>query len=560
MNFILLKDMLFMVLGGLTIFLLGMHNMSNGMQAIAGNKMRQLINAVTNNRIMAIILGFIVTAVIQSSSVTSVMVVGFVNAELMTLTQALGVILGADIGTTVTGWILVLNIGKYGLPILGASGLFYLFSKNDKVRYIAMMFMGIGMVFFGLELMKNGFKPIRSEPEFLALFSAFSPDTFGGLILCASTGAIVTAIIQSSSAAVGIVMGMAVTGVLTFNSSVALVLGMNIGTTVTALLACIGTTTNAKRAAYGHTIIKIIGVLWVLPIFPFYLKILPVISGVDPSTMIIKDGVETFPHIIRGIAVAHTIFNIANVIFVFPFITFLVKILIKIAPDKPFKELPHLTQLDIRMLDTPIMVIEQSRNEILHIGQTINEIFKDLKYELSTNETDENRIKNIFKQEENIDIFQKEISTFLINTISAEITRDLVLEAQAHLRITDEYESISDQITNILKLKLKLKNNGISLTDKEHKDIIDLHNTVNDYFNLINTAIIERNSNISAEAYAEGSSIAHLFREKRSLHLEHIANTKTDPLLSVSYMNMLNAYRNIKDHILNAAEVQAGEK
>ena len=215
--------MFFMVLGGLGIFLLGMHNMSNGMQAIAGNKMRQLINAVTNNRIMAVTVGFFVTAIIQSSSVTSVMVVGFVNAELMTLTQALGVILGADIGTTVTGWILVLKIGKYGLPILGAAGLVYLFSKNDRTHYIAMMFMGIGMVFFGLELMKNGFKPIRSEPEFLALFSAFSPDTLGGLLLCAATGAIVTAIIQSSSAAVGIVMGMAVTGVLNFDASVALV-------------------------------------------------------------------------------------------------------------------------------------------------------------------------------------------------------------------------------------------------------------------------------------------------------------------------------------------------
>ena len=560
MNVSVLTDMFFMVLGGLGIFLLGMHNMSNGIQAIAGNKMRQLINAITNNRIMAIIVGFFVTAIIQSSSVTSVMVVGFVNAELMTLTQALGVILGADIGTTVTGWILVLKIGKYGLPILGAAGLFYLFSKNERIHYIAMMFMGIGMVFFGLELMKNGFKPIRSEPEFLALFSAFSPDTLGGLMLCAATGAIVTAIIQSSSAAVGIVMGMAVTGVLTFDSSVALVLGMNIGTTVTALLSCLGTTTNAKRAAYGHTIIKVIGVMWILPLFPLYLKLLPLLSGVDPSTVIIKDGVETFPHILRGIAVAHTVFNIANVIIILPFVTLLTKVLIKIAPDKPFKELPHLTQLDIRMLDTPMIVIEQSRNEILFIGKTINEIFDDLKHVISSDEPDENSTKNIFKQEENIDIFQKEISTFLINTISAEITRELVIEAQAHLRITDEYESISDQITNILKLKLKLKNNGISLTDNEQNDIIDLHNNVKDYFNLINNAIIENNRNVSAEANTNGSYIAHLFREKRSHHLEDIARSKPDPLLSVSYMNMLTAYRTLKDHILNVSEVLTDEK
>jgi phosphate:Na+ symporter len=335
---------------------------------------------------------------------------------------------------------------------------------------------------------------------------------------------------------------------------------MNIGTTVTALLACLGTTTNAKRAAYGHTIIKVIGVMWILPIFPLYLKILPLLSGADPATVIVKDGVETFPHILRGIAVAHTVFNIANVILIFPFVTFLTKALIKIAPDKPFKELPHLTKLDIRMLDTPMIVIEQSRNEILRMGKIINELFDDLKLVVSSDEADENKTKNIFKQEENIDIFQKEISTFLISTISAEITRELVIEAHAHLRITDEYESISDQITDILKLKLKLKNSGISLTDNEHNDIIELHNRIKDYFNLINTAIIEKNNTIIADATTNGSYIAHLFREKRSRHLEDIARTKPDPLLSVSYMNMLNAYRNLKNHILNVAEVLAGEK
>ena len=267
MEFSILLDMLFMGVGGLSIFLLGMNNMSNGMQAIAGNKMRQLIRAVTNNRFMALGIGFLVTAIIQSSSVTTVMVVGFVNAQLMTLTQAIGVILGANIGTTVTGWILVLKIGKYGLPLLGFAGLYFLFCKNERNRYFARMVMGIGMVFFGLGLMKNGFKPIRSEPEFLSLFQAFSPETISGLLLCAITGAIVTGIVQSSSASVGIVMGMASTGVITFSASVALVLGMNIGTTITAFLASLGTNTNAKRTAYAHTFINVVGALIVLPFF-----------------------------------------------------------------------------------------------------------------------------------------------------------------------------------------------------------------------------------------------------------------------------------------------------
>jgi phosphate:Na+ symporter len=555
-----LFDMLFTVVGGLSIFLLGMNNMSAGMQAVAGNKMRQLVGAVTNNRFMALTVGFLVTAIIQSSSVTTVMVVGFVNAQLMTLTQAIGVILGANIGTTITGWILVLKIGKYGLPLLGFAGIYFLFSKHERNRYIARMVMGVGMIFFGLELMKNGFKPLRSEPEFLALIQSVSPETIGGLILCATTGAIITAIIQSSSASVGIVMGMASTGVITFPASVALVLGMNIGTTITAFLASLGTNTNAKRTAYAHTFINILGALIVLPFFSLYMKIIPAIAGIDPSTSILKDGVETFPHIITGIAIAHTTFNIFAVVIFIPFISIMSKILLRIVPDKPFKEQPHLTKLDVRMLDTPMMVIEQSRNEILHMGQTIKGLLNDLRSIISDRKDTENKIKNIFREEENIDNIQKEITTFLMDTISGEVPHSLLQEAHSQLRMADEYESMSDYITNILKLKLKLQNENISLLNDDKINILSLHDKINSYHNLVHTAILERNPQVISEVKAEGNAIVYNFREVRAKHLQNISDTKSDPLLSVTYMNMLNSYRRIKDHAENVAEALAGEK
>ena len=555
-----LFDMLFTVVGGLSIFLLGMNNMSAGMQAVAGNKMRQLVSAVTNNRFMALTVGFLVTAIIQSSSVTTVMVVGFVNAQLMTLTQAIGVILGANIGTTITGWILVLKIGKYGLPLLGFAGIYFLFTKNEKNRYIARMIMGVGMVFFGLELMKNGFKPLRSEPEFLALIQSVSPETIGGLILCAATGAIITAIIQSSSASVGIVMGMASTGVIGFSASVALVLGMNIGTTITAFLASLGTNTNAKRTAYAHTFINILGALIVLPFFSLYMKIIPAIAGIDPNTSVLKDGVETFPHIIKGIAIAHTTFNIFAVVIFIPFISIMSKVLLKIVPDKPYKEQPRLTKLDVRMLETPMMVIEQSRNEILHMGQTIKGLLNDLRAIMSDRDDTENKIKNIFLEEENLDNIQKEITTFLMDTISGEVPHDLVQEAHSQLRMADEYESMSDYITNILKLKLKLQNDNISLLSDDKINILSLHDKINSYFNLVHTAILERNPEIMSEVTAEGQAIVYQFREVRAKHLQNISDTKSDPLLSVTYMNMLNSYRRIKDHVENVAEALAGEK
>lgn len=550
----------FKVLGGLALFLLGMNYMSGGIQAVAGTKLRQLISAVTNNRFMALGVGFSVTALIQSSSATSVIVVGFVNSGVMTLVQAIGVILGADIGTTVTGWILVLNIGEFGLPLIGVFGITYLFARKDNTRYIAMMIMGLGMIFFGLELMKLGFKPLRDVQAFLDLFHAFRPETFSGLIACAMTGTFITGIVQSSSASVGIVMGMASTGIMTFDTAVALVMGMNVGTTVTALLASLGATTNAKRAAYAHTLIKVIGLFWVLPLFPFFLKIIPVIMGEDPATIRLVNGVESYPFIIQGIAIAHTMFNVINVILHLPFVHQLARLLEKIAPDSPDETPAKITKLDIRMLTTPVIVIEQSRREIINMGNILLEMLEDLSTVIKEGFDNEKSIKTVFKREEDLDLMQKEISTFLVDILAMDLPHNQVIEAQYQLRIVDEYESISDYIANIMKLLLKLRDNSLKLNDVKKKEIIELHDHITEYFKLINNSIRSRSKPDSSYIYAEGKSITHHFRELRTKHLQRLSGKKVDPLMSVSYMNMLNSYRRIRDHVMNVAEAMIGEK
>ncbi|GMT42622.1 MAG: hypothetical protein IEMM0002_1033 [bacterium] len=224
----MLSKIVLQVTGGLGMFLLGMKYMSDGIQSFAGNQLRRLISAVTDNRLVALLVGVLFTCMVQSSSITTVMIVGLVNSGVMTLLQSLGVMMGANIGTTITGWILVLKIGKYGLPILGMASFFYLFSKNEKVRFYAMTIMGIGMIFFGLELMKNGFKPLRSSPGFIEWFSMFNAGTYFGIIKLALTGCLATLIIQSSSATLAITMGLASSGVIGFESAAALVLGENI--------------------------------------------------------------------------------------------------------------------------------------------------------------------------------------------------------------------------------------------------------------------------------------------------------------------------------------------
>lgn len=560
MDYSLVTLIFFNVSGGLAIFLLGLSYMSGGIQAVAGAKLRKLIGAVTNNRIMALGVGFSVTALIQSSSATSVLVVSFVNSGVMTLVQAIGVILGADIGTTVTGWILVLDIGVYALPVVGVFGILYLFSKNENLKYISMMLMGLGMIFFGMELMKAGFKPLREVEAFLNLFISFRPDHFTGLIACALIGAFITALVQSSSASVGIVMGMASTGVLDFETSVALVMGMNLGTTVTALLASLGASTNAKRAAYAHALIKAIGLLWVLPLFPFFLRIIPVIVGQDPSAIRVVNGVETFPFIIQGIAIAHTIFNILNVLLHLPFIKQIALLLEKLIPDHSKDKEVKYTKFDIRMLGSPVIIIEQSRREIINMGNSIITMFDDLKTVIKNGFDEEKCIRSVFRKEEELDVVQKEITIFLVEIISKDLPYTQIIEAQAQLRITDEYESISDYIANIMKLLLKLRDNSMGLSDNKKRELTTLLNDLEKYFDYINNSVILDKKPDTTYIYAEGKAITHHFRELRNKHLQRLANEKVEPLMSVTYMNILNSFRRIRDHAVNVAEVMIGER
>ena len=552
---------LFSVIGGLGIFLLGMKNMSEGMQAVAGARMRKLINAVTNNRFIACGVGISITSLIQSSSVTTVMVVGMVNAGLMSLKQAIGVILGADIGTTITGWILVLHIAKYGLPIMGFSAFFFLFSKNERIRYSALMILGLGMVFFGLQLMKEGFYPLREMPEFLAFFSRFKPDSYFGVLRCCLVGTIVTAVVQSSSATLGITIGLVGTGIINFETGAALVLGENIGTTITACLASLGASTNAKRAAIAHILIKVVGVGWITAIFPAYIGLIKGIVGSELITSAQNiNGSATFVHAMRAIALSHTGFNIANVLLFLPFTQVLAQVLPRIMPDKVRKESPHLKFIDVRMLDTPAISIQQSRNEILRMSQIVIEMLEELKVVIE-NETGKKAVEEeIFRQEEELDVTQKEITEFLSSLLSGNVPHNVMNNGRIQLRMADEYESISDYITNILKLNLKMRKSGLHMTDEARREIIDLHSRVLTYVNFITDSVKKDNTRILREANKQSRAITHFVKEYRGKHLERVGTEHTSPLKSLVFTDMLNSYRRIKDHALNIAEALAGVK
>ena len=354
-------DVFFKVVGGLGLFLYGMENMSSGMQKIAGEKLKKTLAALTTNRIMAIIMGIFVTGMAQSSSVSTVMTIGFINASLLTLQQGLGVILGANVGTTITGWLLALNIGKYGLPIVGFAAITFMFLKGEKSRTRALTIMGFGFIFLGLELMSTGLSPLRTLPEFIELFHSFKAHTFLGVIKVALVGALLTAVVQSSAATLGITITLAVQGLIDYPTAVALVLGENVGTTVTALFASIGANSNAKRAAYAHTLINIVGVMWATVLFKPYLKLLENFS--DPVS-----------NISTSIATAHTIFNIVNVILFIPFIGYLAKFLCKIVKDDD-NGIVRVTRLSSLMVTLPSVIISQTKTEDLAMAANIKEVF-----------------------------------------------------------------------------------------------------------------------------------------------------------------------------------------
>ena len=537
-------DIAFNVLGGLGIFLFGMDSMSSGMQKLAGQKLKKIRALSATNRVVAILMGMFVTMLVQSSSVSTVMTIGFVNASLLTLKQALGVIFGANIGTTITGWILVLNIGKYGLPMVGAGAILYMFLKGEKAKTRALTFMGLGMIFLGLQLMSNGLKPVRSMPEFVRLFSLFSADTYFGVLKVAFIGALITAIVQSSSATLGITITLAVQGLIDYPTAVALVLGENVGTTITAFLATLNANANAKRAAYAHTIINTVGVIWVTAIFPYYLDFLSNFGSPEAN-------------ITMAIATAHTMFNVSNVIIFTPFIGYLADFLTKIVKDDEEKVSDRITHIDELMLKTPSVVVGQTKTEVLNMGKNISEMFNTLKEIYQTNKSiTEDEVKKMRKIEDDLDIYQKEITTanFIILN-DKNITDNLKLDTKNNLEVCDEYETISDYLMRIINSLKRLQDNNIPLTEEEKNTLSTMNRDTEELFRNINTAYATKNKEMMLKSIEKANTITENYRVAKDKHLINAGCHETPiALLTTSYMDTLNYYRRVRDHIYNIIE------
>ncbi len=543
---------IYSVLGGLGIFFYGMKSMSEALQSVAGDVIKNIINTLTKNRVYALCVGVLVTMLVQSSSVTTVMVVGFVNAGLMQLTQAIGIIFGANIGTTITGWIISIKVGKYGLLFIGLGIFPMLFAKKNSWRQSGRVLFGIGMVFFGLDIMSNAFKPLRTMPEFLDAIAYFSGQHYGAYIASIIVGCLLTVVIQSSSAMLGITMALATTGVIPFHTAAALVLGENIGTTITALLASVGGNISAIRASRAHAVFNLIGVVIIFCIFPYYVEFIDWIVPGNPAEV---GANGEFSNVAVHIASGHTVFNVASALCFLPFLNTLAAFVTKITPDRKTKEQHHLVMLGDPKAVIPATALAQAKAETDKMKNIVDRMYKVVEEiysgKLSSTELKEKsaKVKDYEKITDNI---QKEITVFLIKVQEMALSREESSKAQSYVRIADELESIADYLEY---LSLYVERNKLSevLYNGAAVDFFSLFEKVKDYFNETTGQFVNNEPADMSVAKRKSAQLRDEANDIRDRHLQRVGQGEYPALSAITYSDMIVALRKIRSHSENIA-------
>jgi phosphate:Na+ symporter len=488
-----------------------------------------------------------------------------VNAGLMPFYQAIGVILGANVGTTITGWILVLQIGRHGLPILGAAALVHIFARSDRTRFTAMAIMGMGMVFFGLELMKNGFAPLKDAPAFIEAFALFQADNYVGIVMAAVVGCVLTLLVQSSSATLGITIGLAATGVIPFTTAAALVLGENLGTTITVVLASIGANTSAKRAAAAHVLFNLTGVIWIILVFPWYVagvaSVIQSVHGTDPRMMTLGtfvDPLEFGAVMTASIALVHTGFNLANTALFLPFLRPYSRLLEYLLPGPGGKEVTRLRHVDARAVAAPVLGLEQSRGEVVQMGQGVIKMMGWLRQLAYTGPWDDKLVSKTFRREDVMDKVQREIVTFLNEVLDNTVPRKVAEEGGQQLRIAHEYESISDRITSVLKSFQEMREKRLELPEPQAAELLDLHDEMLRFLHTVTTGYADRKPVGEMNARAASDEITRKIWKLQEDHLQHMIENSVDPNLTMTFTGILTNYRRIRAHVLNINQAHVG--
>jgi len=557
-----MQAILFQTLGGLGLFIFGMRLMSDGLKKVAGKRLRSILSAVSSNRILACITGTVITSMIQSSSATTVMLVGFVDAGLMTLTQAAGVVLGANIGTTVTAQLIAFRISRYALPVIALGVLLRFFFATRKWQQWGEVALGFGVLFFGLATMKAGLAPLRNEPAFVDFLTRFQGQNLNEVLLCVLAGTALTIAVQSSSATVGITMALASEGLLSFEGSVAMILGENIGTTITAQLASIGSNLNARRTAMAHTLFNVLGVGLMLLIFPYFVKTVAFLT-----THLLSIGSPDFllegqkPYISRHIANAHTLFNVVNAVFFLLILPFLVKFAIWLTPrgkKEYVEELYHIKYLDRRYLDSPEVALVQARQEIIRMGEEAQIMFDEVIGALKIRNT-----KNLAKwreREDVLDNLQKEITDFLVKVMQQNIVVEESKEITSLLRMTNNIERIGDELEDIAAALENMIEQKLYFSEYAIADYETISSEAREFLQLVLKGIKNENKGIMSEAVRLVNNINRMTEDMKTSHQERLFEGTCEIDRGMIFTEILDAFEKMGGFCYNLAQAVAGVK
>ena len=530
------------LIGGLSLFLFGMSLMGQALERRAGNRLKVLLGKLTTNRIIGLTTGLGVTAVIQSSSATTVMVVGFVNSGLMTLRQAINVIMGANVGTTVTAWILSLSgISSDNVfvkllkpssftPILALIGIIlYMFTKESKKRDTGMILLGFATLMFGMEAMSGAVSGLRDLPEFQNMFVAFTNPVLGVL-----AGAILTAIIQSSSASVGILQALASTGAVTYGAAIPIIMGQNIGTCITAIISAVGANKNAKRAASVHLSFNVIGTVVWLSIFCIVKAVaVPAILGESASLM--------------GIAVCHSAFNILCTMLMLPLAGMLEKMVKKMIPDNEVIE--QTEELDSRLLGSPSLALERCGQVLDSMAGIAVAALKDSIGSITR--YDEETALRIREAEEKTDHLEDILGTYLVKLTSTQLGENESAKATEYMKVIGDYERIADHAVNILESAEELVQKGIVFSDQAQKEYNLISNAVEDILDLSHTAFKDTDLRAARKTEPLEQIVDELKETLRTRHILRLQKGECSVDAGFVWSDLLTNLERVADHCSN---------
>ncbi len=537
-------------LGGLGMFLYGMNIMADGMQKTAGSRMSSFLGMLTNNRLLAVALGAVITAIIQSSGATTVMVVGFVSAGVLDLSQAVGVIMGANIGTTITAWIVslsqlgdsfeVMKPSFYAPLIIGIGALLLVFAKTQRRKTIGEIMIGLGLLFMGLDFMSGSINPYTDAPIFARAFALLGGNPLLGMLI----GALVTAVLQSSSASVGILQTLAMNGIVTTNAAIYITLGQNIGSCVTAMLSSIGGNRTAKRAAVIHLAFNVIGaaVFGVLSFVVFTIS--PAVAGSHINAV--------------EISVFHTVFNVAMATLLFPFANYLVKmsgLIVKeraeANPEEDEESAATLRHLDERIFESPAFAVDTAALEVVHMGQiTMGNVKKSLDAILTGNLEE---IEDVYKIEKTINNMEKMLTEYLIKVDNLSLTERQKKVVNNLFYSVSDIERIGDHAENLAEQAQYMVKNSLDFTETGMQDLEAISGSVIKSFQYAIDARQTGNMDLVRKVSQYEDDVDSQEEELREKHIERLSSGQCQPSAGVVFLDIISNLERISDHAYNLA-------